>query len=223
MEEEQEVIVSEAKIKRLKNLKMFRDWSNEEVIEWVRKKKENELPPVDPPALGDIPGKQNAYNPEEYKKKFNQYLQKYKREYSVDMNDTNDAEALTALVRYKIQLELINENILNEQHSKMPQHQVLKGLGDFQRSVQQNINELQEKLGITRRARKQQQVDDFPKYVQTIQKKAADLWNRKTIPVRCEKCKIELARYWLNFADQVHAVKFEITCDKCGEIVIYTA
>jgi ribosomal protein L44E len=219
-----EDIISEVKLKKLKNLKYFREWSNDQIIEWVRNKKKDEVPPVEPPDLGNVPGGiKPQFDAEEYKKKFNTYLQKYKREYAVDMNDANDAEALTALVRYKIQLELINDNILNEQHEKHPNHQVLKGLGDFQRSVQMNINELQEKLGITRKARKQQQVDDFPKYVSTIQKKAKDLWNRKTVAVRCEKCHIELARYWLNFADQTKKVQFEIVCDKCKEEVHYLA
>lgn len=234
MEEEtpivEEIVVSESKLKKLKNLKYFRangpskrDWSNEEIIEWVRNKKRNEVPPIEPPALGEIPGVVETFNQEEYKKQYNQYLLKYKKEYSVDMNDANDAEALKALVRYVIQLELVDTNILREQHSSAPSHQVLKGLGDFQRSVQMNINELQEKLGITRKARKQQQVDDFPKYVMAIQKKAKDLWERKTVPVRCETCKIELARYWLNFADKVHLIRFEITCEKCKEKVFYAS
>jgi hypothetical protein len=217
-----EDIISEAKLKKLKNLKFFRDWSNEQIIEWVKNKKKNEVPPVEPPALGEIPGVQSSYNEEEYKKQYNQYLQRYKKEYSVDMNDANDAEALKSLVRYIIQLELVDTNILKEQHARNPQHQVLKGLGDFQRSVQMNINELQEKLGITRKARKQQQVDDFPKYVQLIQKKAKDFWERKTVAVRCEKCKIELARYWLNFVDKTELVRFEIQCEKCGEKVLYS-
>lgn len=220
-EKEEEEIVSEAKLRKLKNLKYFRDWSNDQIIEWVRNKKKDEVPPAQPPET-PIPGMQTTYDPEEYKRKYNLYLQRYKKEYAVDMNDANDAEALRSLVRYILQLEQVDINIMNEQHSKHPQHQVLKGLGDFQRSVQMNIDGLQEKLGITRKARKAAQVDDFPRYVQEIQKKAKDLWNRKTVPVRCEKCHIELARYWLNFADKVKLVRFEIVCEKCGETVLYT-
>lgn len=222
--------IPEHKIKKLRNLKYFKDWTDEQIQEWYRLRHgDDEAPPPEPPDLNtQLPSTVTtsvdvSFNEEEYKKKYNTYLAKYRKEYSVDMNETNDAEALKALVRYVIQLERVNEIVMEEQSSKSPDHRVLKGLGDFQRSLQMNLNELQEKLGITRKARKEKQHDDIPQYIKSIQEKAKDFWNRKTLPVRCEKCHIELARYWLNFPDKVKKVNFEIICEKCDEKISYVS
>lgn len=224
-EEKEKKPISEAKMRKLRNLKYFRDWSEEQIQEWYRLRHgDDEAPPEKPPEIQKAEQQQAStespveasFNPEEYKKKFNTYINRYKKEYAVDMNEANDAEALRALVRYLIQLERADEIIMEEQASKSPDHRILKGLGDFQRSIQMNVNELQDKLGISRKQRKEKQVDDIPEYIRGIRKKALDFWNRKTVPVRCEKCKIELARYWLNFPDKVTKVNFEVICEKCG-------
>jgi hypothetical protein len=121
-----------------------------------------------------------------------------------------------------IQLERADEVIMEEQSTKTPDHRVLKGLGDFQRSIQMNINELQDKLGISRKQRKEKQNDDITQYVKALQQKAKTFWAGKTVPVRCEKCKIELARYWINFPDKVKSINFEVICEKCNAGVSYT-
>lgn len=220
--------IPEHKIKKLRNLKYFRDWTEEQIQDWYRLRHgDDEAPPPEPPDMSQIiptsatPSAEVNFNAEEYKKKYNSYLARYRKEYAVDMNETNDAEALKALVRYIIQQERVDEIIMEEQSSKSPDHRTLKGLGDFQRSIQMNVNELQEKLGITRKARKEKQHDDIPQYIKAIQEKAKDFWERKTVEVRCMRCQIELARYWLNFADQVDSINFQLTCDKCGEKVSY--
>lgn len=223
--------VPEAKLKKLRNLKYFREWTDEQIQEWYRLRHgDDEAPPPEPPDLSAvIPTSDTtteakiSFNVEEYKKKYNLYLGRYRKEYAVDMNETNDAEALKQLVRYVIQQERADEIIMEEQSSNSPDHRTLKGLGDFQRSLQMNINELQEKLGITRKLRKEKSHDDIPQYIKSLQDKAKEFWERKTVAITCDQCHIELARYWLNFPDKVHSINFEITCDKCGEKVSYVA
>lgn len=231
MEEEEKKPVSEAKLRKLRNLKYFRDWDDEQIQEWYRLRHgDDEAPPPEPPILSgntqttdsDTIVPEPSLNAEDYKKKFNSYLNRYKKEYAVDMNEANDAEALRSLVRFLIQLERADEVSNEELAQKTPDHRVLKGLGDFQRSLQMNINELQGQLGISRKQRKEKQVDDIPQYIREIRQKAKEFWTGKTVPVRCEKCKIELARYWLNFPDRTKKINFELTCDKCGTGVSYT-
>lgn len=232
MEEEEKKPIPEAKLRKLRNLKYFRDWDDEQIQEWYRLRHgDDEAPPETPPELNratytpseapSVP--EGSFNAEEYKKKFNQYLNRYKKEYAVDMNEANDAEALRSLVRFIIQLERADELVMEEQARPTPDHRVLKGYGDFQRSIQMSVNELQDKLGISRKQRKDKQVDDIPQYIREIRQKAKDFWNGKTLPVRCEKCKIELARYWINFPDKTKKINFELICDKCDTGVSYTA
>lgn len=222
------------KIKKLRNLKYFRDWTEEEIIKWYELRHGNEAPPASPEDLvasdvAEVDSKipethqtsSTSVDLEEYKKKYNSYLNKYRKEYGVDMNETNDVEALKAFVRYTLQLERADEIIMMEQSLKSPDHRTLKGLGDFQRSLQMNLNELQDKLGITRKQRKEKTHDDIPQYIKSIQEKAKDFWQRKTVAVRCEACQITLAQYWLNFPDTTKKVTFTIICEKCGTEVGY--
>lgn len=232
-EEKEEIVVSPEKIKKLRNLKYFRDWPDDKIIEWVklRDNDKKKIPPASPDLVGAIPVSAtpseattqvlNTVDDEEYKKKYTQFLNKFRKEYAVDMNETNDAEALKALVRYTLQLEISNELIMREQMAPHPDHRTLKGLGDFQRSIQMNVNELQDKLGISRKARKEKQHDDIPQYIKSLQEKAKSFWERSTSPVVCPYCRIELARYWLNFPDMVDKIHFDLTCDKCHEKITF--
>lgn len=222
-EEPESSILSDAKIKRIQNLKMFKGWSKEAIQDYF-KNRGPKSPPI-PQQLASTDDPEIAQNLEysriEYEKKYRSYLNRYRKEYDTDMNDANDVQALEALVRFVIQAEVVDENIRVLQSTKNMDSRTLKNMGDFQRSVQQSINELQDKLGISRKSRKDRQVDDFPAYIKQIQKKALDFWQRSTHPIRCEKCQIELARYWLNFPDKTEAAYFEIVCEKCHEKVVY--
>lgn len=225
-EKEQEIIVSPEKLRKLRNLKYFRDWTDDQIIEWAKNRKKNEPPPPSPVSIvEEIPtdDKQEIeLDEKQYEIKYKKYLAQYRKELGVDMNNANDAESLRALARYIIQHEQVNKAIFNEQKKKEPHPQTLKGLGDFQRTVQQNINEIQDRLGVSRKQRKEKQIDSVPLYIKDLQNKAKKFWERSTVPIKCEKCHIELARYWLNFPDMVQKIHFELKCDNCKEIIIYS-
>lgn len=223
----EEITISDAKIKKLRNLNYFKNYTDDQIIAWAKLRQKKEVPPENPSDIvGDLPSSPTkeetpVFDDEDIKKKFSSYLTRYRKEYGVDMNDANDVESLRSLARYMVQLELVDTLILNEQKKQNPTPAMLKGFGDFQRTLQQNINEIQTTLGISRKARKEKQVNDIPEYINMLNKKALDFWERKTVPIKCEKCRIELARYWLNFPDTLKSVKFDLVCDKCKEQVIY--
>lgn len=221
------------KMNKLRNLKHFREWPEDRLRDWVTLrhgekeplKKLPSLEDTDVPVPASVPEEAAQtiadVNSDEYKKKFNTLLNKYRKEFAVDMNESNDAESLRAYVRYTIQLEQTDDIIRSELASKIPDHRILKGLGDFQRSLQMNQNEIQDKLGISRKQRKEKVVDDIPQYIKGLQDKAKDFWNRKTVPVKCDKCKIELARIWLNFPDLLTQLRYEGRCEKCKQEVVH--
>jgi hypothetical protein len=208
---------------RFKNLKAFKGWSDEAIKDYMRNRPKKAQPP--PRLFSDSTNDEPepfSYDASEYKKKYDTYFRKYIKEYGVDMNETNDVQALQSLVRLIIQAEVVNENILRLHSDKTFSSKVLKDMGDFQRSVQMSLKELQEQLGISRKTRKEKQADDIPQYIRQLQVRAMEKWNRSTEPIRCEKCKIELARAWYNFPHRVLSANMTIICDKCEETVVYS-
>lgn len=158
---------------------------------------------------------------EAYIQKFNKKLQQLRREFAVDMNDSNDMESLRALVRLAIQNEDLDIKIRTSIAGKGSEPRDLKNLTDSQRSINMSISDLNDKLGISRKQRKEKVNDDIPKYISDLQKKAKTFWDRQTQPVTCPKCQIELARVWINFPKTPHKLSFEGNCWKCEEGVIF--
>lgn len=222
-EPEQEITPQQ--MARFKNLKAFHGWTDDEIKTYM---KNREKKPKPPPRLfqekteSGEEGPPFVYDESEYKKKYDTYFRKYIKEYGVDMNETNDVQALQSMVRLIIQAEVVNENILKLHADPRFSSKVLKDMGDFQRSVQMSLKELQEQLGINRKARKEKQADDLPQYIRSLQVKAAQFWNRSTTPIMCYKCKVELARFWINFPDDLISQNMTIMCAKCDEKVVFS-
>lgn len=219
---EPEVDITPQKMARLKNLKAFHGWNEDAIRDYMKHRpKKDEAPPK--LFQSEEGAEENfEYDEAEYKKRYDLYYKRYLKEYGVDMNDANDAQALQALVRLVIQSEYADININKVQRMKNFDARTLKNMGDFQRSVQTSITELQDRLGISRKSRKASQADDIPQYIRALQTKAAEFWKRQTVAIQCNKCHIELARIWYNFPDRVKSTMLEIKCDKCKEQVIYS-
>lgn len=215
-----------SKIKQLRNLAMFKDKTEEEIVAWIKMREErqrlsNPEAPEEPVKQTRKKSQQQTDEDAEYEAQFNSKLEELKSEYGIDMNNSNDAEMLRSLVQQSIQKDVVNKQITKLQREETLDTRTLKNLGDYQKGLISTITELQEKLGINRKQRKEKQVDSIPQFVELVRKNARDVWNRTTTPIRCEACEIELARYWLNFPNDVPKVAFEMRCWKCGELVVY--
>lgn len=226
----EDMTYGEAMIRRLRNLKMFKGKSDEEIRQYLASREPNpqklafegELSEQKSVATKEAPPPET---PEDvrYERKFRSKLKTLQTEYSIDMNDANDADALRSLVRLALQLEAVDQQIRDLQTNvKNLDSRTLKNLGDYQRSVQTSITELQDRLGIARKQRKEKQVDDIPKYIADLQQKVKDFWEGKTVAVRCEKDQIELLRFWINFPKLENEGTFKLTCWKCKEIIVYS-
>lgn len=209
--------VTEGKLKRLRNLPAFKDKSEEELIEYLKNKEQKPRKPRTKKA--DLPLDVKATR--DYDKRYNDKFNMLKDEFGIDMNDANDAENLRIYIRSTIQLEDVDERIKDKTNSDYVDTKILKELGEFKKTLVNSITDLQDKLAITRKSRKEKQVDDIPQYLKEIRRKAKDFWNRTTTSVKCEKCEIELVRYWLNFPDLANKVVMENECWKCGEKVVH--
>ena len=218
MEEEQHEIPIgyEGKIKRLRNIPRFKDFTDWQLFQMILRKEqikeEQKLVTLSEPTA-------------KLDKRFEQKLAKLQTEYGIDMNESNDSEALKQLVRYLIQQEDIDKDMSGVKETLKADpinlSRTLKSYGDLQRSLTMSINELQDRLGITRKARKEKQVDDIPQYIDSIRTRALDYWKRTTTGITCPNCNIELARYWINFPDQEYSININLVCWKCSEQVMF--
>jgi hypothetical protein len=214
-----------SKIKQLRNLAMFKNKSDEEILEFIKAreaKQKLEEPEQPVKAAGNDSPIEPKIDTAAFRKRYNEKLKNLQTEYGIDMNNSNDAEMLKSLARHIIQSEIVSDQIITLQLSEEIDTRTLKNLGDYQRTVVATITDLQEKLGIGRKQRKEKQVDSVPQFIELVRSRAREVWNRSTFPIRCEKCEIELARVWLNFPDNAAVVHMEIECEKCKERVVYT-
>jgi len=209
--------VTEGKLKRLRNLPAFKGKSEEELIEYLKNKEQRPRKPRTKRA--DLPPEVKSSR--DYDKRYKDKLNMLKDEFGIDMNDANDAENLRIYIRSTIQLEDVDERIQDKTNSDYVDTKILKELGEFKKTLVNSITDLQDKLAITRKSRKEKQVDDIPQYLKEIRRKAKDFWNRTTTSVKCQKCEIEVARYWLNFPDLANKIVMENECWKCGEKIVH--
>lgn len=204
---------SPERLAKLRNLKPYRDKTDEEIIAHL-KSRETKLKPINTSAP-----KQKSND-----SRFNEKMKILLKEFEIDMNSSNDKESLNALVRQQIQLENVNRDIdalqAQEGMSK-DDYAKLKQLGDFQRNVIISINDLQDKMGITRKIRKEKAVDDIPQWIDSVLVKAKEFYDNKTVTIECPKCIIELSRYWLNFPQENNNIRMELTCWKCKEVIMH--
>lgn len=210
---EEDEVISDVKLKRLRNLKMFKGKTDEDIYEFYR----NRDPQPTKPEKLELPPDIKLSNDDEYDKKFRSKLKALQTEYGVDMNESNDAEQLRTLVRLVIQQEVLNKQIIATQYEEEIDTRTLKNLGDYQRTLVQSVTDIQERLGIARKQRKEKQVDSVALFIDDLKKRGKEFLDKKTVTIKCEKDEIELVRYWLNFPENTELIHFEITCWKCGE------
>lgn len=202
---------SESYLKRLQNLGPYKGKSIDEIRQLMIEKR----------SAGP---KSTSKSDKNYDTRFQEKFDALKQEFAVDLNDSNDVEALNNLVRLIIQSENVDKDIraLQEQDTKNKDDvMVLKNLGDFQRNITMSISDIQEKLGITRKARKEKSADDVPQWIDSVLVKSREFFNRKTLTVDCPNCEIELVRYWVNFPHLLTIAEFSCECPHCGEIIRY--
>ena len=202
------------KIARMRNLRLYANKSDEEIYEAILRKEEEKANQIDLPSTDS----------KDYNQRLKKLVDKLQEEYGVDMNESNDVESLKMLASHTLQLENIDRQIRLLQEQKYLTNEdtrTLKNLGDFQRSLVTSISELQDRLGISRKVRKERKSDDVPAFIESLKNKAADYWQRSTTVIRCETCKIELGRYWLNFLNRDATVAMELQCERCEKVTMY--
>lgn len=216
--------VTDGDIRRVRNLNYYHGKTDEEIRASLEAKRAN--PKTPKIAVSSSPADKT------YEQKFKEKLKLLQDEFAVDMNDANDRESLNSLVRHMLQGESADEAIraIHQKDTLTRQDFLsLKDLGEYQGSVNRTISDLQEKLGISRKQRKEKASDDIPQWIETRREKAKNFFERQTTRIECPKDKIMLFQFWENFSKVqlddkttfTNKVKLELVCWKCHETVIY--
>lgn len=209
------VIDLAARVKKMKNLRPYRDKTDEEIAEIIKARESDKV---------ETKQTRNKKQSDDYDKRFQIKLDELMIEFSVDMNNANDKEALMTLARLQIQNENAARDIDNIQRKdslRDEDYRSLKNLGDFQLGVARSIGDLQDKLGISRKQRKEKVESDFPQWIEALMKRGAKTFEEKTTVVRCPKDFIELARVWYNFPNKQNETQMSLECPQCGEQIEY--
>lgn len=202
--------INEGQIKRLRNLRHYKDKTDDEIREMVRLRNATT---IKVPKIST-----------DYEKRFQDKIDMLQTEFGLDMNDSNDKEMVINLVRQMLQSETADKDIrsIQERPEKTKDDiATLKAYGDFQRDLQITISDLQDKLGISRKVRKEKSADDIPQFIDSVLVKAKNFFERSTVTVDCPRCQIELVRYWLNFPKRTTLASFTTECPHCLEVVTY--
>ena len=202
--------ITDAYIRRLQNLGPYKDKTPDEIRTMLEQKR--------------TAGPKQTKADKDYEDRFQEKLNLLVDEFAVDFNNSNDVEALHNLVRLLIQNENLDRDIRAIQDNPNKTRDdiaILKNLGDLQRNNNMSLSDIQEKLGISRKQRKDKATDDIPQWIEGVLEKADTFFKRKTVTMECPKCEIELIRYWLNFPDLTTTVTFKAECPQCGEMVVY--
>lgn len=198
-------------VRRMKNLRMYQGMSEDEIrAKYLEKKERDALTPkgVD----------------KSYEAKYKEKLAVLQDEFAVDMNDANDREMLQSLVRHMLQSEAADDAIraIHERGSLNRMDFLnLKNLGEYQAGVDRTVADLQDKLGISRKLRKEKATDDIPQWIEERRAAVKAKFDRSTTKIECPKCNIELLRFWINFPRLENNLSTSLTCWKCHEKVVY--
>lgn len=201
------------RIAKLRNLRPYKNKTDEEIIASVMAR---QAKPPKPPKDESAP-KDRTYD-----RRFNEKMKIILKEFELDMNSSNDRESLNMLVRAQIQLEDVDTEI-NSIGTNLSKDDAmkLKTLGDYKRSLVTSITDLTDKLGISRKQRKEKAVDDIPQWIDGVLERAKTFFDGKTVTVDCPKDMVELFRYWENFPGEKNTIRLELTCWKCKEQIVY--
>jgi hypothetical protein len=209
--------LSPERIARLRNLRPYRDKTDEYIREALIAK--SSKPVVKSPKKSTDAPKEKTYD-----SRFNEKMKLLLKEFEIDMNSSSDKEALNMLVRTGLQIEDIDKEITELQKGgglSKDDSLKLKALGDFKRQQVMSVTDISDKLGISRKQRKEKATDDIPQWIDSVLERAKQFYDGKTVAVECPKCMIELFRYWENFPKEQNDIKLNLTCWKCREQIVY--
>lgn len=209
-ENDEKVKAKKGKIARQRNLRQYKDLSDEQFEQVMTQKALNIQPSV------------------EFEKRISEKWAEFERDYDLSDLKINDRDTLRALIQTQIALEDYEQQMFKLRSEPLSEQQVFntekifKAMSDWRA----DISKMQNDLMMTRKVRKSDQDVSVLAYIEGLKKKAKEFAEVKYQYVFCPKCNMLLASIWTLFP-QNDRNKLALVCErdmgdgtKCGEKVI---
>lgn len=196
---------------RFRNLRQYKDLSDEEFEERMAQKQIDAEPSID------------------FEARIKKKLSTFEEDYDLSDLKINDREILRALIQalisledyeqimYKFKKEVTAENL-------MLIDKISKAMSD----LRSDISKMQDDLKITRRTRKSDQEASVIAYIDSLKSKAKEFYESRQSYVFCSECKSLLATVWTLYPEENNRMEF--TChrelqdgSRCGTKVRVTS
>lgn len=180
IESDNEFAKRKGKLKRQRNLKQYKDLSDEEFERTITEK-----------ALGfEVSG--------EFEKRIQSKLAEFDQDYDLSDLKINDRDTLRALVQAHISLEDYEQYLFKVRVGGIDNStiQLTKDIQKVMSDLRSDISRLQEDLNIKRKVRKQDQEVSLQAYLDSLKEKARAFYESKMSYIFCEKCNVLLATLW---------------------------
>lgn len=209
-ENEEKIKAKRGKISRQRNLRQYKDLSDEQFEEVMTKK-----------ALGLEPSK--AFEDRIIKK-----WSEFEEDYDLSDLKINDRDTLRALIQTQITLEDYEQHLFKLRTEGISEQQLFS-IEKFQKAMSDlraDISKMQNDLNITRKVRKSDQDVSVLAYIESLRKKAKEFAEAKMQYIFCPRCNLLLGTVWTLFPHN-DKNKIALICErdlgdgnKCGEKVI---
>lgn len=209
-ENEEDIRHKKGKISRQRNLKQYKDLTDEQFDNVMTKK-----------ALGIEPSK-------EFEKRIEAKWAEFDIDYDLSDLKINDRDTLRALIQTQLTLEDYEQHLFKTRSEGISE-QSLFALEKFQKAMSDlrtDISKMQNDLNITRKVRKSDQDVSVLAYIEGMRKQAKEFAEAKYQYIFCPKCNMLLSTIWTLFPTNDRN-KVALVCErdlgngeKCGEKVI---
>lgn len=209
-EKDEKMSASVGKKRRQRNLRQYKDLSDDEFDRIMEKK-----------ALGIEPS-------QEFEKRIAEKWAEFDQDYDLTDLKINDRDTLRALIQTQITLEDYEQHLFKIRKEGISEQQLF-AIEKFQRAMSDlrtDISKMQNDLNITRKVRKSDQDVSVLAYIEGLKTKAKEFAESKMQYIFCPKCNMLLCTVWTLFPKNERN-KIALVCErdlgngeKCGEKVI---
>jgi len=174
--------------------------------------------------------------------KIEEKIKQYLKDYELDeLNASNDMSSLRQMCALELRIEQINEalELMDAEDDPSKFRSLISALKDATLAY----TNLQDELGISRKKRASETEENPVAFIEQLKKDAKTFIDRRLIQVKCETCKLLLAKYHIyvyhkaegdsgvpSSPSSVNAQKtppepiywqFEIECPQCSKLIVH--
>jgi hypothetical protein len=195
---------------RMRNLRQYKDLSDEEFEERMAQKQLDAEPSKD------------------FEDRIKKKLETFEQDYDLSDLKINDKEILRALIQCIISLEDYEQVMYKlKKEVTFDNLQIIDKISKAMSDLRSDISKMQDDLKITRRTRKSDQEASVIAYIDSLKLKAKEYYESRMSYIYCDECNMLLATIWTLYPEENN--KIELTChrelqdgSRCGHKVRIT-